>query len=218
MDNKLFNIPVNVLDCDGIVHKGILQLDFDLEHQKVTLSSKVQPSQKHSFPDARVTYDMNLRIGKRQERSINPEQYMYHLKGFAASMVGDFVASTYAQSTERITDRMQISDNERNIAIANIVDVIDRVAGCKPHVKFHHIDKYGDDYVGILNINGVDMAVSVVDRKLTFDNEDKVSSNYVYRIAKNHADDVVNGIRKDIKEYEDNKNKVRPRTFEECLR
>ena len=201
-NNFLTNIPVKVLDSDGEIHNSNLQLNFDLTKQKLTVNSKVEPSQNHTYPDAHVVYDLSSRLGSITDRkaSLNPERYMLQLEILASAVISDFVQGLYAkvEPNQRLTDKMSIDENEKCVAIANIAAIVDKTSEFKPVVKLHHIDKYGDDYVGILNVNGSEMEFATAEGKINLENDPK---SIMLRVIRNHPSEVLSDIRSDIKDY-----------------
>ncbi len=218
MNEKNFStdIPVKVLDKDGDLHKGILHIDFNYNGQKMVINSKVQSSINHDFPDSRVVYDFNIWFGSLQDRttSRNPGVYMAKLETLAASFVSNFENGTYANvsANERITDKMIIEDKEKTLITAKLAEVVDKLSDFTPVINLHHVDKYGDEYVGILNVNGVDMDISVFDNKIKIDQN---PNSVPFKVVKNHSAEVLEEVRNSLNEYEQKMSRTKPRSFDE---
>lgn len=218
-NNFSLDIPFKALDSDGELHKGVLHVDFDYNRQKMTVNSQVQSSENHRYPDTRVVYDFNIWLGSLQERSAsqNPGLYMAKVETIANSFMAELANSSYVPMppNERIRDRMIIDDKEKAIVIGKLSEFIDKHSNFKPVINVHHVDKYGDEYVGVLNVNGIDMDLSVLDDKIKVDQN---PNSVAFKVVKNHSAEIVKEIRNELEAYEEKFNKFKPRTFEECLR
>lgn len=213
-NNFRTNVQLKVIDGDSQIHDSVLELEFNPLKQQLTVNSTVEKFSYRNFPDAHVIYDVNSRLGHRHDRTLgrDPEGYMLQLEILSGCIISEFVQGLYAKTdlNNPLIDKMSISDDERKRAVAEIASFIDKVSEFKPIVKFHHVDQYGSDYVGFLNINGTDVELCVANGTIDIQTD---RNNVSFRVIKNHANDVISEVRNGLNEYKERQNKLKQKNY-----